>query len=125
MWLRCDSALVMHFETMGQRAWFAWHCLRRDQRGNPPDWRELERRFGLSNATLYKVIWDVAKRPGFEVLTKVAAALECSPEWLQAGSGPGPKSSWPVPSRPPPPEGAQKKRSKSGSMRKVSGKPGD
>jgi len=85
---------------MGQRAWFALHCLPRDPKGAPPSIRELERRHEISNMGLNRLIWDELKRPGLEVLSKAAAALNTTPEWLQFGRGDGPKASWPVPNRP-------------------------
>jgi hypothetical protein len=86
--------------TMGQRAWFAWKCLPRDERGDPPSWRELEEKHGLSNGSIYKLTWDLTTRPSFEQLEKIAAALGTTPGWLQAGKGDGPRARWPVENRP-------------------------
>lgn len=92
---------------MGQRAWFAWHALDRDEAGQPPARRELERRHGLTNGALYKLIWDKLKRPGYATVVKAAAALNCTPDWLQSEKGPGPRASLPIvprPAHPPRPE---------------------
>lgn len=94
------------FPTMGHRVWFAWKCLPRDPKGNPPTWRELEDRVGLTNGSLYKATWDIAKRPGFDQLEKLALALETTPEWLQHERGDGPRAAWPIEPRPAPPAGA-------------------
>ncbi len=95
---------MLAFGTIGQRAWFAWKCLPRDPKGNPPAWRELEEKHGLSNGSLYKITWDFAKRPGFDQLEKLAAALNVTPQWLMKGTGPGPVAGWPIEPRPAPPE---------------------
>jgi hypothetical protein len=94
------------FQSMGHRAWFAWHALPRDDRGNPPKLRELEREHELPNGSLYKLIWGVLVRPGLVQLVKMAAALGTTPEWLQLERGAAPKASWPVVPRPDPPAGA-------------------
>lgn len=94
------------FPSMGHRVWFAWKCLDRDPKGNPPPWRELEDKVGLTNGSIYKATWDIAKRPGFEQLTKLAEALKTTPEWLQAERGEGPRASRPIEPRPAPPAGA-------------------
>lgn len=113
-----QPGLVMTFATMGQRVWFAWHCLPRDDRGEPPTLRSLEVAHGLANGTLHKLTWDLLKRPGYERLTKVCEALGVTPEWLQTGRGPGPVASWPVPPRPQPPAGAKAaKKSPSGTRK--------
>lgn len=88
------------FPTMGHRAWFAWQCLERDDRGQPPKWRELERRHKLPNAALRRLVWDISKRPGYPIIVKSAAALNCTPEWLMFETGPGPTARWPVLPRP-------------------------
>jgi len=85
---------------MGHRAWFAWHCLDRDEFGKPPSLRGLERPGHLANNSLSKLIWDKLKRPGWEQLEKMARALQVTPEWLQQGSGVGPVARWPVLPRP-------------------------
>lgn len=88
------------FPSMGHRAWFAWHCLKRDDRLQPPAWRELERANGLTNGSLYKLIWGKATRPSYDRLVRMARALGCTPEWLINENGPGPVASLPVPPRP-------------------------
>lgn len=112
------SRMAVH-PTMGHRVWWAWKCLPVDERGESPDWRDLERKVGLANGTLYKLCWGVTTRPSFETLEKAARALETTPEWLMREEGHGPVSNWPVRERPDPPEGAAKRskhRRKSGQI---------
>jgi hypothetical protein len=92
---------------MGHRAWFAWKCLPRDSRGNPPSWRELEGGHGLTNGSIYKIVWDRTTRPSYEQISKVAAALSTTPEWLQREEGAGPLASVYVEPRPVSPEQAK------------------
>jgi hypothetical protein len=104
---------------MGDRVWFAWKCLPRDDRGESPDWRDLERSVDLSNGTFYKLVWDITTRPAYETLEKAARALGTTMEWLKHERGEGPMARWYVPPRPEPPEGAAKRsrrRKKSGSI---------
>jgi lambda repressor-like predicted transcriptional regulator len=85
---------------MAQRAWFAWHCLPRDEKGRPPSWRSLEADHGLSNATLKRLVDGKLPRPGMERLERMAEALGVTPQWLHSGRGEGPLSRWPVPPYP-------------------------
>jgi len=104
---------------MADRAWFAYQCLPRDDRGEPPDWRVLEREHGLSNGTIYKLIWGITVQPTWDTLEKAATALRVPSEWLRREEGAGPIARWPVPVRPAPPAGAAKRtrnRRKSGKM---------
>ncbi len=71
---------------LSRRAWEAWRALPR-KRGNPPKIRELERQYSISNAQLNKLINGLSKRPSYEQLAKMAAALGTTPEWLQSGTG--------------------------------------
>ena len=87
--------------TINQRAWFAWQCLPRDEKGFPPKFRELERSVDLHNAQLRNLVMGVSKRPAPESLGKLARALAVSLEWLVAEIGPGPVATWPVPAGPP------------------------
>lgn len=90
-----NQANPMH-GSMAARAWWAWQCLPRDPRGNAPQFRPLERKHGLSNNTLRKLMGAELRRPSYEVLTNAAAALGCSPEWLQHGKGTAPVATYPV-----------------------------
>lgn len=112
--------MSLTFPTRGHRAWFAWQCLPRDDRGQPPSVRSLEIKHGLSNKDLGRLIWDAYKRPSYEKMQRFAAALGTTPEWLEREEGPAPHVSMPVPPRPPPPPGMMQ-RTKSGQLRKVKG----
>lgn len=87
--------------TLAQRAWFAWHCLPRTDKGQPPPVRSLERAHLLANAQLQKLIMGRSKRPSYGELVKMAMALDCDPAWLQSGEGIAPTTSYPVPAGPP------------------------
>ena len=102
---------------MGHRAWFAWQCLPRNERGEPPTWRELEDRHDLSNGSIYKIVWDISTRPSFGQLERVAAALCTTPHWLLTGRGYSPAARWPVAPRP----AAPKKQGKKSAERPVRG----
>jgi len=88
------------FQSIGHRAWHAYYCLPRDEKGEPPAMRELEREHGVSNGGLQKLIKGNLKRPGYGVLSKLAKALKTTPDWLQAEEGDVPQSSWPIPAYP-------------------------
>lgn len=105
------------FATVGLRAWFAYQALT-DEHGREPSVRELERRAGLANKDLWRLIYDVYKRPSYEKMQQFAAALGTTPEWLAREEGPGPQVSWQTRPRPPIPPGMRKK-TKSGSMKRV------
>ena len=89
------------FSSIAQRAWFAWHCLPRTDKGQPPPIAQLERDHGLSHAQLRKLVMGLSKRPSYSTLTRAAQALECPPEWLADGEGTGPSCSTFVPAGPP------------------------
>ena len=88
------------FATVGLRAWWAYYCLPRNAKGEPPRMRKLETEHGLSNNTIPKIVWDELGEPGITRAYKIAEALSCSPEWLFFGKGERPMSSWPIPARP-------------------------
>jgi len=88
------------FQSIGHRAWHAYYCLPRDEKGKPPSYRSLEDAHGVSNAGLQKMIKGNLRRPGYEVLSNIAAALKVTPHWLQTGEGEPPKSAWPIPAYP-------------------------
>ena len=90
--------------TLAQRAWFAWHCLPRTEKGQPPSIRSLEGAYELSNAQLRKLIMGLSKRPSYGELVKMAMALDCDPEWLQSGQGEGPRATTFIPEGPPLPK---------------------
>lgn len=75
---------------MAKRAWYAYQCLQRDERGNAPSIRGLESDHHLANAQIYKLVYGISKRPGFPELSKMARALNTTPEYIAEGSGQGP-----------------------------------
>lgn len=88
------------FSTTGHRVWFAWHCLPRNARGEPPTLRSLERAHGLTNGTLHKALWDIAPRPGIQRAEQIASSLGVTTDWLYYGRGAGPSATWPIVPRP-------------------------
>ena len=97
---------------LNRRAWRAWQCLPRSENGSPPIVRELERKNGLANGQIHKLLKGRSRRPSMVELEKMATALGTSSEWLQFGRGqppparneiapwPGPKTPIPRPPRP-------------------------
>lgn len=111
------AVVALMLPTMGHRAWFAYQALPRDEHGLPPKRRKLERDNKLANGALRKLIWDLLKRPGYETISRAAAALQCTPEWLMTGEGEGPKASWFILPRPPlPPPREEQASSESGEV---------
>jgi transcriptional regulator with XRE-family HTH domain len=100
------------FSTIAQRAWFAWHCLPRTEKGQPPPIAQLERDHGLSHAQLRKLVMGLSKRPSYSTLTRAAQALACAPEWLGDNEGEPPRCSVFVPPGPP-----NRKRASAGTAR--------
>lgn len=92
-----------------RRAWFAWHCLPRDEKGEKPSIRGLESLNDLSNSQLNKLIYAISKRPSFDELRKMAKALRVSLDWLVDGTGDGPIAKFEVPPWP----GPRKKKARS------------
>lgn len=94
------------FLTLAQRAWYAWHCLARDKKGNPPSLRKLseESTPEISHGQLHKLVMGKSSRPGITEFLKMAKALQCDPQWLQDGTGeaPTPQHHLQIPNGPPP-----------------------
>lgn len=88
------------FQSIGHRAWHAYYCLPRDEKGKPPSYRSLEEAHGVANAGLQKMVKGNLRRPGYEVLSKIAAALNVTPHWLQTGEGEPPRTAHTVPPYP-------------------------
>src|SRR6185369_11134553 len=73
--------------TLADRAWYALHCLPRDEKGKPPTGHDLERRYALSNSALSN-IWTGRKRfPQPDTFAKVCRALAVSEAWLRGDRG--------------------------------------
>jgi hypothetical protein len=89
--LHWDNCAMPKFQSMAERALFAWQCLPRDERGLPPGYRELERANGLPVGTLSKLIKGVLVRPGLVRLEKISGALSTTSDWLQFERGAAPK----------------------------------
>lgn len=107
------------FGSVGERAWWAWQCLPRNDRDQPPTWRSLEKKYGMTNATIRRWIWDLnTENPTVKTAAVVATALRCTPEWLVDEEGPGPMTDRHIPRRPAPPK-KQPKRPPSGEQPKV------
>ncbi len=77
----------MELPTLADRAWYALHCLRRDDAGKPPALKDLEVRVGLSYGTLSHVMCGRRSqhRPGTFPL--MARALGVSEAWLRGEGG--------------------------------------
>lgn len=86
--------------TLADRVWFAYHCLPRDARGNPPSYVSLEQSCKLPNATFSRVISGEREEPRGTTLDKISAALNCKLEWLMRGGDEGPVPTGIVPPRP-------------------------
>lgn len=90
------------FQSLGQRAWHAYWCLPRDAKLQPPSYRALEVKNGLTNARLQKLVTGQLKRPSYGELIKMARALAVEAGWLESGEGEAPHSQYPIPPFPPP-----------------------
>lgn len=90
------------FQSLGQRAWHAYWCLPRDAKLQPPSYRGLELKYGLTNARLQKLITGQLKRPSYGELVKMASALHCEAAWLESGQGPIPHAQYQIPPFPEP-----------------------
>lgn len=82
---------------IGERVWFALHCLPRQRNGQPPALYAVERRGGLSTGQLRKLVYG--ERGGLRdaSVRKAAVALGASPEWLRDGTGEAPTPTGDVP----------------------------
>lgn len=95
-----QNMCVAQFPTMGHRAFWAWQCLERDELGQPPHVRVLERTNELANNSLRRLIRGETVRPSRPQLERMAKALGTTADWLEFGRGEGPASRWPIPSYP-------------------------
>jgi hypothetical protein len=86
---------------MAERAWFAYNALERDERGELPAIRAIERQHGVPHNSLNKFIQGRLTRPGPIVMQSIANALQTSVEWLTLERGEGPVTRWPIPAYPP------------------------
>jgi transcriptional regulator with XRE-family HTH domain len=73
----------MEHETLAERAWYAYHCLRRDESGEPPAYKDLEIAVGLSYGTLSHVMAGRRSKHRAETFPLMARALGVSEAWLR------------------------------------------
>jgi transcriptional regulator with XRE-family HTH domain len=83
--------------SLGSRAWWAWHCLKRDANGDPPQLKQFERDNDIPNGTMARVFSGERQSPTPETIVKMAKALGVSTAFLVEGAG-----SWPLPTGPVP-----------------------
>lgn len=95
-----QSVAVGQFPSMGHRAFWAWQCLERDELGQPPPVRVLERTHRLANNSLRRLIRGETARPSRPQLELMAGALKTTAEWLEFERGDGPAAKWPIPPYP-------------------------
>lgn len=86
---------MAHLNTMAERAWYAYHCLLRED-GKPPKIRPFEEAHGIHNGTLKRVF--LGRKPRADMLGKVAIALGVTMDYLVYGIGDPPKLTGPLPS---------------------------
>lgn len=84
----------------GERAWRAWHSLPRDENGEPPSQRSIEKRHDLPQGTLSKVFKGDRANLQADTLEQLAEALGTSPAWLLRGHGEPPRLTGPIGPRP-------------------------
>lgn len=86
--------------TLGDRVWYALHCLPRDGRGKAPDFKAIEKSAGVSNATVSKIVNGERKEPKARTLTALAKALGVEKAWLEHEVGDAPDLTGELPPRP-------------------------
>lgn len=84
--------------SLGSRAWWAWHCLPRED-GDPPQLKKLEAKHKVPNGTIARVFSGERLSPTWDTIVKIADALRVSTDFLQKGSGNWPTPTGPVPQR--------------------------
>ena len=77
----------MHFPTLADRVWFAYHCLPVDHDGALPSYRSLEIAYGLSFATFSKTVMGTRTQHARGTIPKLAEALRGPTKWLDEGKG--------------------------------------
>jgi hypothetical protein len=86
--------------TLADRVWFAYNCLPRDAKGNPPSYVSLERPLKLPNGTFSRLISRTREDPRGTTLDAIAKTLHLSLDWLLHGGDDGPVPTGIVPPRP-------------------------
>jgi hypothetical protein len=87
-------------ESLADRVWFALHCLGRDHYGRPPAPTTIERQHRLGRGLIAKLYRERQRALEDDTLSRLATALEVSPEWLKSGIGEPPKLTGNLPPRP-------------------------
>lgn len=85
--------------TAADRAWLAYHCLPRDEKGRLPALTALEKTVKLGRGTLSR-FFSGERIPTPKNLEKAAAALQVPSAWLAFGEGHAPRLTGPLPPRP-------------------------
>ena len=86
--------------TLADRVWYAIHCLRRNADGSVPKYVSIERKVGLPNAFLSKMVRGKRPEPSAASMVALASVLDVDLQWLVSGIGNAPSLSGPLPPRP-------------------------
>lgn len=80
---------VNYTEDLGDRVWWALHCLPREKSGKAPSSRSVELASDppLANGTIAAILRGDRQDVTKETLGRLAAALRVEPEWLLLGKG--------------------------------------
>lgn len=102
-------------QSLASRVWYLYHCLPRDEFGNPPSFRELEKVAGLAASTMSRTVSGKRKHHGHETFARIAKVLGVSADLLRTGIG-----EWPTPTGNIPPVGYMmtRKRTTNGEQKK-------
>ncbi len=85
--------------SLGSRAWWAWHCLKRQDNGDPPQLKQFEKDHDIPNGMMARVFSGERRSPTGETLFRIAKALHVSSDFLVRGEGAWPTQTGPVPQR--------------------------
>ncbi len=85
-------------ETFSDRAWYAWHCLPRDDEGSPPSPRPWGKTHGVDPSAIGR-LFKGERGMGVDVTRKFAEGLGVSLDWLVSGKGEAPVLTGPLPPR--------------------------
>jgi len=96
----CPADYSFWMATLGDRVWYAIHCLPRRDEGQVPDMKSLELRAGISNGTIGKLVKGARTRPAAKTVSSLAAVLGVGVPWLLDGVGVSPTLTGPLPPRP-------------------------
>lgn len=68
--------------SLADRIWYAYHCLPRDERGEPPQKKEFERKHGIYNGLLAKIFSGERPSPSADAVQQIAKAFGVSVDFL-------------------------------------------